>query len=115
MVFYFEITENIQFLTRKVLIFFCTSFPFYFLYVFLVNENLVSKYEQLLILTDIDGSTLEKNGQEQGSRNSTTVTSFFIVIYSYHKKIVIFWIYNIFNMIQSRTYKDVRFLIPSKI
>jgi hypothetical protein len=37
---------------------FCASFPFYFLYVFLVHEDLVSKYEQLLILTNIDGSTL---------------------------------------------------------
>jgi hypothetical protein len=64
MVFYFEITKNIQFLTRK---FgknnFCASLPFYSLcVVLLVNENLVSKYEQLLILTDIDGSTLHGRG-----------------------------------------------------
>jgi hypothetical protein len=31
---------------------------FYFLYILLVRGNLVSKYEQLLILTGIDGSTL---------------------------------------------------------
>jgi hypothetical protein len=59
MVFYFEITKNIQFFTRKFWKNnFCASFPFYILYVFLVSENLVSKYEQLLILTDIDGPTL---------------------------------------------------------
>jgi hypothetical protein len=57
MVFYFEIIENIHYVfTRKVWKNnFCAYFPFYFLYVFLVSENLVSKYEQLLILTDIDG------------------------------------------------------------
>jgi hypothetical protein len=31
---------------------------FWNLYIFLVNENLVSKYEKLLILTDIAISTL---------------------------------------------------------
>jgi hypothetical protein len=40
-------------------IFFVLLFHFAFLSsVFLDNENLVSKYEQLLILTDIDGSTV---------------------------------------------------------
>jgi hypothetical protein len=43
MAFYFEITENIPFLTRKIQKNkFCASFPLYFLRVFLVNENLVS-------------------------------------------------------------------------
>ena len=51
-----EITKTIQFLTRKFLkTNFFASFPIYFLFLFLVNENLASKYEQLLILTDIDG------------------------------------------------------------
>jgi hypothetical protein len=46
MVFYFEITKNIPFLIRKFQKNnFCASFPFYFLYVFLVSENLASKYE----------------------------------------------------------------------
>jgi hypothetical protein len=59
MIFYFKITKNIQFLTRKFRKNnFCASFQFYFLCVFLVSENLVSKYEQLLILTDIVVSTL---------------------------------------------------------
>jgi hypothetical protein len=31
-------------------------------YVFLVNENLVSNYEQVLIFTDIDGFTLLQYG-----------------------------------------------------
>jgi hypothetical protein len=61
MVFYFEITENIQFITRK---FWknssYASFPLYFLCVFLVTEKLVSKYEHLLILTNIAVSTLHK-------------------------------------------------------
>jgi hypothetical protein len=59
MVFYFEITENIQFLIRK---FWknssYASFPLCFLCVFLVSEKLVSKDEHLLILTDIVVSTL---------------------------------------------------------
>ena len=54
-----EITKDIQFLTRKFWRNnYCASFPFYFLYIFFVNENLVSKYEQLLILMDIAISTL---------------------------------------------------------
>jgi hypothetical protein len=52
MIFYFKITKNIQ--KNK----FYTSFQFYFLYIFLVGGNLVSKYEQLLILIGIDASTL---------------------------------------------------------
>jgi hypothetical protein len=34
-------------------------FQFYFLCVFLDSKNPISKYEQLLILTHIDGSTLK--------------------------------------------------------
>jgi hypothetical protein len=40
-----------------ILIFFVILFNFTFI-VFLISENLVSKYEQLLILTDIAISTL---------------------------------------------------------
>jgi hypothetical protein len=59
MIFYFKIIENIQFLTRKLPKKKCyASFHFYFLCIFLVGRNLVSKYEQLLILTNIDVSTL---------------------------------------------------------
>jgi hypothetical protein len=36
---------------------FITHIEFYFLFVFLVNEYLISKYENLLILKDIDAST----------------------------------------------------------
>ena len=51
--------RNIQSLTRKFWKNnFCASFPLYFLCAFLVSESLVSKYEQLLILTDIAISTL---------------------------------------------------------
>jgi hypothetical protein len=54
MVFYFKIAKNIQFLTRKIqknkL---GASFQFHFLCVFLVSENLASKYVQLLILTTL--------------------------------------------------------------
>jgi hypothetical protein len=60
--FYF-ITKNIQFRIRKFqknIIY--ASFQFYFLYIFLIGGNLVSKYEQLLILTDIDASTLTLTG-----------------------------------------------------
>jgi hypothetical protein len=58
MVFNFEIIENIQFLTgtfqkNK----FYASFQFYFLCIFLVGGNLISKYEH--ILKDIDASTLQ--------------------------------------------------------
>jgi hypothetical protein len=57
--FYFEITKNIPFLTRKIQKNkFCASFPLYFLCVFLVSENLVSSYEQLLISRHIGTSTL---------------------------------------------------------
>jgi hypothetical protein len=38
----------------------CASFPLYFLCVFLISEKLVSKYEHLLILTDIAVSTLHE-------------------------------------------------------
>jgi hypothetical protein len=59
MIFYFKIIENIQFLTRKFQKNkFCASFQFYFMCVFLIIGDLVSKYEQLLILTSIDASTL---------------------------------------------------------
>ena len=37
---------------------FYASFQFYFLYIFLVRENLGSKYKLLLILTGINDSTL---------------------------------------------------------
>jgi hypothetical protein len=37
---------------------FCASFQFYFLCIFLVRGDLVSKHEQLLILTGIGVSTL---------------------------------------------------------
>jgi hypothetical protein len=58
-IFYFKITKNIQICTRKFQkIKFYASFQFYFLCIFLVRGNLVSKYEQLLILTGIDASTL---------------------------------------------------------
>jgi hypothetical protein len=39
---------------------FCASFLFDFLCIFLIRENLVSKYEKLLILMDIYGSTLDQ-------------------------------------------------------
>jgi hypothetical protein len=59
MAFYFDITKNIQFWTRKFPNFFFYAFcQFDFLYTFLVGGNLISKYEQLLILTDVDASTL---------------------------------------------------------
>jgi hypothetical protein len=59
MIFYFKIAKNIQFRTRKFQKKkFYASFQFYFLYVSLVGVNLVSKYEQLLILTGIFASTL---------------------------------------------------------
>jgi hypothetical protein len=59
MIFYFKITKNIQFRTRKFQKNkFYASFQFYFLCIFLVRGNLVSKYEQLLILTGIDASAL---------------------------------------------------------
>jgi hypothetical protein len=59
MIFYFKITKNIQFCTKRFQKNkFYGSFLFYFLYILLVGGNLVSKYEQLLILTDIDASTL---------------------------------------------------------
>jgi hypothetical protein len=63
MIFYFKITKNIQ--KNK----FYASFQFYFLSTFLVGGNLVSKYEQLLILTGIDASTLPvckgNNGRQE--------------------------------------------------
>ena len=52
MVFYYEIIENIQFLIRKIQKNNLCVLLFNFTFsqcVFLVNENLVSKYEQLLI------------------------------------------------------------------
>jgi hypothetical protein len=59
MAFYFEIIENIPFLTRKMQkIKFCSSFQFYFLRLFLVGENLLFQYEQLLIWMHIGGSPL---------------------------------------------------------
>jgi hypothetical protein len=59
MIFYFKIIKHIQFLVRKIQKNkFCASFKFYFLCIFLVIGDLVSKHEQLLILTGIDASTL---------------------------------------------------------
>jgi hypothetical protein len=59
MIFYFKITKHIQFNTRKFQKNkFYASFQFYFLGIFLVRGNLVSKYEQFLILTSIDASSL---------------------------------------------------------
>ena len=59
MAFYFEIIENIPFLTRKFQKNkFCASFPLYFLCVFLVSANLVSEYVQSLISSHIGASTL---------------------------------------------------------
>jgi hypothetical protein len=59
MIFYFKITKNIQSYIRKFQKNkFYVSFQFYFFYIFLVGKNLVSKYEQLLILTGIDASTI---------------------------------------------------------
>ena len=40
---------------------FCASFPYYFLWVFLVRGNLMYKYGKLFILMDIDGSNLVTN------------------------------------------------------
>jgi hypothetical protein len=57
-IFYFEIIENIQFLTRKFKKINFVLISNFTLHVFLVVENLVSNYAQLLILTDIDASTL---------------------------------------------------------
>ena len=52
MVFYFKIIKVFNFLEENFkIINFMLFFQFYFLYVFSVNENLISKYEQLLILT----------------------------------------------------------------
>jgi hypothetical protein len=56
---------------------FCAPFPFYFFCVFLVSENLVSKYEQLLILTDIDGFTLDGGPTLQGIYKSFWVIDIF--------------------------------------
>jgi hypothetical protein len=51
--------KNIQFLTRKFQKNkFYASFQFYFMYVLLVKGDIVSKHEQLLILTYIDTSIL---------------------------------------------------------
>jgi hypothetical protein len=59
MIFYFKNTKNIQSYIRKFQKNkFYVSFQFYFFYIFLVGKNLVSKYEQLLILTGIDASTI---------------------------------------------------------
>jgi hypothetical protein len=59
MIFYFKITKHIQFLIRKFQKNkFCASFQFYFLCIFLVRGDLVSKHEQLLILMGIGVSTL---------------------------------------------------------
>jgi hypothetical protein len=60
MIFYYKITKNIEFRTRNFQKNkFYASFQFYLLYIFLVGGNLVSKYEQLLILMNIDASILE--------------------------------------------------------
>jgi hypothetical protein len=54
MIFYFKITKHIQFHIRKFQKKkFCASFQFYFLCIFLVRGDPVSKHEQLLILTGI--------------------------------------------------------------
>jgi hypothetical protein len=59
MIFYFKNTKNIQSYIRKFQKNkFYVSFQFHFFYIFLVGKNLVSKYEQLLILTGIDASTI---------------------------------------------------------
>jgi hypothetical protein len=59
MAFYFENIENIPFHIRKFQKNkFCTSFPLYFLHVFLVSANLVSEYEQSLISNHIGAFTL---------------------------------------------------------
>jgi hypothetical protein len=59
MIFYFKIAKYIQFRTRKFQKKkFYVFFQFYFLYISLVGVNLVSKYEQLLILTGIFASAL---------------------------------------------------------
>jgi hypothetical protein len=57
--FYFKITKNIQFLTRKFQKNkFCASFQFHFICIFLVRGDPISKHEQLLTLTSVDASTL---------------------------------------------------------
>jgi hypothetical protein len=59
-VFYFEIVETIQFLVKIIQkIKFCASFQFHFLRIFLVSENLLYQYEQLLLLTHIGASILD--------------------------------------------------------
>jgi hypothetical protein len=51
-----KISNSLQENLEKII--FVLLFNFYFVCVFLISENLVSEYEQLLSLTDIDGSTL---------------------------------------------------------
>jgi hypothetical protein len=55
---FFEIIDYTQFSTKIIWKNnFCAFFQYYFLYVLIVSKNLVSKYEQLLTLTDIVVST----------------------------------------------------------
>jgi hypothetical protein len=61
---------------------FWSSFPFYFLSVFLINENLVSKYEQLLILNPKGRTIPTRDNPVLGSVAwSRTSFRFFIFIF----------------------------------
>jgi hypothetical protein len=57
---------------------FYASFQFYFLCIFLVGRNLVSKYEQLLILTGIDASTLLDSSNSFGGDMAQMLASFML-------------------------------------
>jgi hypothetical protein len=64
---------------------FCASFPLYFLCVFLVSENLVSKYEQLLILSNIAVSTLLRWKNHAGllKRQGGTIAGLIFNVFGY--------------------------------
>jgi hypothetical protein len=96
MIFYFKMIKNIQFLTRKFQKNkFYASFQFYFMYVLLVTGDIVSKHEQLLILTYIDTSILlpcpwhkkKENSNPSRDLNEKNVCSSWGRAYSYRSKV----------------------------
>jgi hypothetical protein len=88
--------KNIQFLTRKFQKNkFYASFQLHFLCIFLVGGNIVSKYEQLLIVTNINASTLlpcpwhkkKENSNPSRDLNEKNVCSSWGRAYSYRSKV----------------------------